>query len=251
MVSAMQRKGIASVPLLVATVATACAIANDPQVEFWPTGADAGSSPGAGGSGEVAGGGIAPLDSSALAGSRSVGASQGTGGSVGAAGSVGFGGSQVTADSGAPPLTGVCSLQVSVTTVTNNGRYSPRNVGAIWIAAASGGFVKTLAKWGTVRSTNLTAWTSATWTAGLFGNTVDAVTGATASTHQTHMATWNCADTKETIVPDGPYSVHFEMTDQNSTGPSTSVSFTKGPTPFSLSAPDMPNFKGITLVLTR
>jgi hypothetical protein len=137
-----------------------------------------------------------------------------------------------------------------VTTVTDNGNYSPRNIGAIWVARSSGTFVKSLAVWARSRINHLTLWNSATRAAGLGGNTVDAITSATLSSHQTHNVTWNCADTKEVAVPDGAYRVYFEMTDDNVTGPNMYVDFAKGPSPLTVSPPDAQYFKGIKLVFT-
>ena len=135
-------------------------------------------------------------------------------------------------------------------TVTANGNYSPRNIGAIWIAKASGGFVKSLAVWARTRIRYLTLWNSQTSSAGVSGNTVDAITGATLSSHQTHKVTWNCTDTSRNPVPDGAYRVYFELTDRSGTGPNGFVNFTKGPMPFSLMPPDLNNFKAISMVYT-
>jgi hypothetical protein len=149
---------------------------------------------------------------------------------------------------GAPTNLGPCSFSVSVLTVETGGKYAPDNIGAIWIADGGGTFVKSLAVWAKKRISHLTAWTDATTQAGLDGNTVDAVTSATLSSHRTHQVSWNCTDTNEKVVPDGPYSVHFEVTDKNSSGPTASVPFTKGTKPITLSPPDEPNFKEIQLV---
>jgi hypothetical protein len=141
-----------------------------------------------------------------------------------------------------------CSLSVTVTTVTDNGNYSPRNIGAIWIATGSGAFVKTLAVWASRRISHLTMWGSATAQAGRSRNTVDAITGATLSSHQTHKVTWNCSDTTKAKVRGGPYRVYFEMTDDNLSGPNMFVNFTMGSTPFNLSPPNGMYFMGINLV---
>jgi hypothetical protein len=127
-----------------------------------------------------------------------------------------------------------CSLSVTVTTVTDNGNYSPRNIGAIWIATGSGAFVKTLAVWASRRISHLTLWGSATAQAGRSRNTVDAITGATLASHQTHKVSWNCSDTNKAKVRGGPYRVYFEMTDDNLSGPNMFVNFTMGSAPFNL-----------------
>jgi hypothetical protein len=142
---------------------------------------------------------------------------------------------------------GSCSLQVTMKTLTDNGGYSPRNVGAIWIATSSGGFVKTLAVWARARLSRLALWNSSTSMAGLSRNTVDAITGATLSSHQTHMVTWTCTDTKEAVVPDGTYRLYFEMDDQNSPGPNGYVTFTKGKTAQTIHPPDQTYFQNISL----
>ena len=149
-------------------------------------------------------------------------------------------------DTGQPPPP--CSLSVTVTTVTDNGEFSPANVGAIWIAQPSGAFVKTLAAWGSTRINRLTLWSSTTAQAGTSRNTVDAVTGATLQSHKSHSVSWTCTDTNEAIVPDGAYRVYFEMDDSNSPGPNTYVDFTKGPSGQTLTPADAPNFTGIQLV---
>ncbi len=212
--------------------------AGDPNGTGGSGGVDPGPDPtgagGSGGTGVTAGMGGAGRDS---------GATDATAGSRGG----GDAGAIVRSDAGAG--TG-CTLAVTLTTVTDNGRYSPRNVGAIWIANGSGKFVKTLGAWARTRISRLTLWSSVSAAAGLSRNTVDAVTSATLSSHQTHNVTWNCKDTTGAVVPDGSYQLSFEMADDNATGPHGTVSFTKGPMPLQMSAPDSPNFKGITLRLT-
>jgi hypothetical protein len=153
-------------------------------------------------------------------------------------------------DAGAtgPSDGGGCSLSVTVTTVTDNGSFSPRNIGAIWIATGTGVFVKTLALWAANRTSHLTLWGSMTAAANLPRNAVDAITSATLSMHETHQVSWNCTNTSEKVVADGPYRVYFEMTDKNASGPNDFVAFTKGPAPESLMPPDAPYFKGISVV---
>jgi hypothetical protein len=145
---------------------------------------------------------------------------------------------------------GPCSLAVTVKTAETGGKYEPDNIGAIWIADDRDVFVKSLAVWGRKRIGHLNAWNDATSQAGLDGNTVDAVTSATLSSHKTHNVTWDCTDTNENVVPDGTYNVHFEVTDKNSAGPTTSFTFTKGAMPVTLTPPDEPNFLAIRLVFT-
>lgn len=137
------------------------------------------------------------------------------------------------------------SLSVSVTTATANGRYAPRNVGAIWITDGGGKFVKTLTEWGSRRRQYLTKWLAASG-----GNTVDAVTSATINSHGTRTGTWNGTNASRAAVADGAYKVCFELTEYDGTGPSDCVAFTKGRMAFTDKPADVTNFKNRSLVYT-
>jgi hypothetical protein len=115
------------------------------------------------------------------------------------------------------------SVTITYTTVDHHGLYSPHNIGAAWIESASGAYVKTLEKWGFVRSAYLVAWLTASG-----GNTVDAVTSASLSTLVTHQATWNMTDVNLQYVPDGDYTLKIEFTDQTSAGPVATFPIRKG-----------------------
>ena len=168
-----------------------------------------------------------------------------TAGRGGSASTGGTGGGGTGGTGGTGGGTGMCSLQVTVTTATANGRFAPNNIGAIWIANSSGTFVKTLAKWAAQRQQYLTVWNAASK-----GNIVDVVSTATAKSHTTHTATWNCTDVSKAQVADGMYKVYFEMTENDAAGPNTSVSFTKGPTAATVTPADATNFKSMKLVFT-
>jgi hypothetical protein len=103
-----------------------------------------------------------------------------------------------------------CSFTFDVTTVTAHGRFSPRNVGAIWIEDASSKFVKTLRKWGVLEIRNATAWTSVS-----NSNVVDAVTGATRLSHGALDAKWDCTDVSRVPVPAGDYKVCVTFAEEN------------------------------------
>jgi hypothetical protein len=136
-----------------------------------------------------------------------------------------------------------CMLTFSVTTASYNGSYGPRNVGAIWISDASGTFVKSLNVWGAKRRRHLTTWNDVSG-----GNTVDAVTGATASNHATRTGIWNCTGADRKPVADGSYRVNVDITEANSgERVMTPLSFTKGPGPVDVTVPDQANFKTIHL----
>lgn len=139
-----------------------------------------------------------------------------------------------------------CALEVSVTTAPHGGRYTPRNVGAIWVADATGAYVKSLDVWGNRRLSHVEAWNAATQAAGVPGDRVDAVTGATVATHRAHLVSWDCTDYLGRLAPDGSYRVYFEVTEANAAGPNHFETFEKGPTPVALQA-SAPSFEGIVL----
>jgi hypothetical protein len=153
-----------------------------------------------------------------------------------------------TSDAAAPPPApsgpaSACMLTFTVTTVSFNGDYSPRNVGAIWISDGGGTFVKSLNVWGNKRRRHLEAWNDASR-----GNTVDAVTAATQSNHGTRTGTWNCTGVDRKPVPDGVYRVNVNFTESNDPGKvMTPLTFTKGPAPIDVRGPDQANFKNIHL----
>jgi hypothetical protein len=141
-------------------------------------------------------------------------------------------------------------LSWSVLTAPAGGQFAPRNIGAIWITNSSGVFVKALARWAAVRATYLTAFNNACKCSML---AADVVSGATAPSHTTHVpdkGPWKCTDSSGAQVPDGDYKIYFEMTDKDGTGPSTSVTFTKGPTAATLTPAGTSNFTNIKLVFT-
>lgn len=134
------------------------------------------------------------------------------------------------------------SATFRVTTVEADQRYDPRHVLAIWVADAQNRFVKTLKKRASRREEYLY-----TWVARSNRNVVDAVTGATLSSHQTHTVTWDGRDTSGHIAPDGEYRIWVEFTAAHEQGPRTSVQFTKGPGEFTVSPPNQNYFRNMTL----
>jgi hypothetical protein len=137
------------------------------------------------------------------------------------------------------------SLSIRLTTVTYNGQYAPRNVGAIWIEDSTGKFVKSVKVWAAARKQYLTNWQTSS-----AGNTVDAVTSATITTHQTHNVTWNCTDVNKAVVANGNYRVRFEFTEANATGKVTAVNFTKGTSSQTITPANETNFTNMQLVFT-
>ena len=132
-------------------------------------------------------------------------------------------------------------LTFTVRTVTDNGTYSPKHVLAIWVEDANG-FVKTRKAMANQRKQYLY-----TWKAASNYNVVDAITGPTLTTHQTHTVTWNCTDLLGNIVPDGDYTVWVEFTGKHAQGPLYNITFAKGPNAQSFSPADETYFKDIQL----
>lgn len=121
------------------------------------------------------------------------------------------------------------SVAFSVTTSNPGHEYDPRNIMAIWVTTDSGGFVKTLKKRAASRQQYLYQ-----WIAGTGQNTVDAITGATLNSHQTHNVTWDCRNTSGAVVADGVYEIRVELTGKNGQGPYTPanhIQFIKGAAP--------------------
>lgn len=139
------------------------------------------------------------------------------------------------------------SLTVSAATSTAGGNYSPKNIVAIWIEDAQGQWVKTLLAYAQTRRTHLNTWEAATTAAGSAFNTVDAVTGATRTSHGTRTCTWDCTDVNGTLLADGTYSIWMELTDKNNTGNYSHFTFTKGPTPESQTPANVPSFSSISI----
>jgi hypothetical protein len=134
------------------------------------------------------------------------------------------------------------TLEFSVRTVELGGRFAPRNIGAIWVESSSGSFVKTLALWARTRERYLVNFLDAT-----NGDTTDAITSATLNSQQTHDVSWDLTDSAGQSAPDGDYRIRVEMTDDNGEGDVTSISFTKGATPQTMSPSDTQHFVSMSL----
>ncbi len=132
-------------------------------------------------------------------------------------------------------------LTFTVRTVTQNGTYAPKHVLAIWIEDADG-FVKTRKAMANQRKQYLY-----TWKAASNYNVVDAITGSTLNSHQTHTVSWDCVDLDGNIVPDGDYEVWVEFTEKHAQGPLYTLTFTKGPNAQSITPPNQTYFKDIEL----
>ncbi|HEY9115900.1 MAG TPA: DUF2271 domain-containing protein [Bacteroidales bacterium] len=132
-------------------------------------------------------------------------------------------------------------LTFTVRTVTDNGTYSPKHVLAIWVEDTDG-FVKSRLVRANQRKQYLYKWVASS-----NNNVVDATTGATLSSHQTHTVTWDCTDLTGAEVPDGEYHIFVEYTDKHAQGPWTMVTFTKGPDEVHITPEDLPYLKDMQL----
>lgn len=138
-------------------------------------------------------------------------------------------------------------LSVSVQTSETGGKYSPRNVLAIWVENSSGDYIKTLLAYADKRKTHLNNWQKSTGDAGSEYNVTDAITGATQNSHSTRSCNWNGIDFKGDVANDGAYKLCFELTDKNETGNYTSISFNKNTEKLSITPPDESSFKSIQI----
>jgi hypothetical protein len=145
----------------------------------------------------------------------------------------------------AQPTEGI--LTVSTTTSTTGGNYAPKHIVAIWVETESGDFVKTLLAYAEKRITHLNTWEASTTKAGSAFNKVDAISGATQSTHGKKSCTWNVTNVSGTLMADGNYVLWMELTDKNATGNFSSFTFTKGTQPISLTPANKPSFSSITI----
>lgn len=128
------------------------------------------------------------------------------------------------------------------TTITAEGAYSPKHVLAVWIEDGKGNFIKSLKVMGVDRKKYLY-----TWNAKSAKNEVDAVSGATLTSHTPDSVSWDCRDVNQKFVADGKYTLAIEYTDQHKQGPVYRAGFTKGTKPFSLKFPDQEYFKNMVL----
>jgi hypothetical protein len=139
------------------------------------------------------------------------------------------------------------TLTVTTTTSEVGGRYKPKNIVAIWIEDGANNFVRTVLAYAQTRKQYLTGWKNATTHAGTPYNIVDAISGATRTSHAYRSCTWNATNLNNQIVQDGIYEIHMEITDQNATGRSASFTFVKGLNSVTLNPADFPSFSGVTI----
>jgi uncharacterized protein (TIGR03382 family) len=117
----------------------------------------------------------------------------------------------------AVPAVGVSTSVAETVTVTatsaptTRGQFAPASVIAIWIEDAAGNFVKTIGRQSAVRTQYLLG-----WIAKAGPNDIDALTGASRTSHVTPVTvTWDAKDKAGVVVPDGQYVIRIEMADSN------------------------------------
>ncbi|HBF87543.1 MAG TPA: hypothetical protein DDX39_02785 [Bacteroidales bacterium] len=137
------------------------------------------------------------------------------------------------------------NLSFSITTSTTGLNFAPKHVVAVWIEDESGDFVKTLKVRANYQINYLYQWKNSS-----SSNTVDAITGATLTSHQTHNLTWDCTDVSGNVVIDGTYKIRVEFSEKNGQGPYTQYTFIKGATSNELNPADETYFKDVSIVYT-
>jgi hypothetical protein len=245
---------------------SACELPPDNSPRFWQATveapADAGTNPlpgsDAGGGGPIfagSGGGGGFSGDQGGAGGVLGGGGAGGGSAAGGSGGAGDAGSPPEvpkeADAGAPlPGGGAtkCTMTVTLTTVTTNLEYAPHNIGAVWIAAADGKYLKSLEVWANRRMSHLDHWVTVTGAAGRDRDTVDAITSATLSRHTSHTSSWDCTSAAGATMVQGTYQLCMEMNESNDAPVAYQcVKFDHGGKAFKLMPPDTQYFKGRSL----
>ena len=133
-------------------------------------------------------------------------------------------------------------LNFSYTTLAKESTFSPKHVIATWVETESGLFVKTLNLNADKRKEHLY-----TWNVQSSGNTIDATTGATLSSHTSHNLSWDMTGTDGVLVDDGNYKLITEFTSEHAQGPLLEVSFSKTENEVSLQPDNQTYFETISL----
>jgi len=137
------------------------------------------------------------------------------------------------------------NVSFTVKTLTYDGDRSPKNIVAIWIEDIDGNFIKTSLLQADRRKEWLITWNNKSG-----GSTVDATTGATLDSHQSHSISWDCTDESGVLVEDGEYKIIVEFTEEHSQGPLTSIAFNKGAEYQNITPDDESNFIDMNLEYT-
>lgn len=110
------------------------------------------------------------------------------------------------------------SLTVTFTTSNPGGSYGNRNVHAVWLEDSQGNFVTTLGNagrrtiWGNTRAHDIHTWYTSNDDA---ASDIIARTGATETSYKTYTLNWDFTDRDGNVIPDGAYTLQFELTNDN------------------------------------
>jgi hypothetical protein len=168
-------------------------------------------------------------------------------GGTGGMGAAGMSGGQT----GGPKPT---KLNFSVTTKPQGGKFTPKNIGAIWIQDASGKWVYTLDWWSSLLNsqwqTKYNSVQGPSYTP-FFGTKAppDVMTSATLTMHKTHSVSWSLKDSNGAEAPDGDYTLVIELTEAEASGQVQEIPFTKGPAPVTMTPADTQYYTGMKLDL--
>jgi len=143
-----------------------------------------------------------------------------------------------------PDPSPLSQLRFRVRTVSGEGRYRPRNVGAIWLEDADQHWVRTLARWGKQRAKWLTEFNAASG-----GDVTDAITTATLPSHEVHELEWDLRDAAGCEVANGQYALRVEVTDWSGTGENIRIELDKDEQPVAFEPPDEATFRDMSVTL--
>jgi len=169
--------------------------------------------------------------------------------------------SDTAADGGVEHARG--SLRVDFTTgLLPPGDYDKagmqENYGVVWIEDDTGAYVTGLTQWGTKYRLRLTTWhfgsgrTPAEPSKGRLGCAdPDIVSQPSIHMHATHSVTWNGTDTARAVVPDGNYTLWFEVQiDERHIQRAVAFPFVKGRMPWTETFPPATPLQMLTLSYT-
>jgi hypothetical protein len=135
-----------------------------------------------------------------------------------------------------------CNVTLNFTTITTNNGCAPKNVLAVWVEDDAGNFIRTVKLNAEKRKQYLYTWNDES-----AGNTVDAVTGATRTSHNAENIVWDGKNISKTVVPDGVYKLFIEFTEEHAQGPVLIIPFTKNTSNSDSTLANQTNFTNINL----
>jgi hypothetical protein len=138
------------------------------------------------------------------------------------------------------------NLELSFSSRSTGGEYSPNHILAVWVENDKGDFIRSLKVRASERKKYLYTWKSAS-----DGNTTDAVTGATISGPTAHKINWNLQSKDKTDVLNGDYVIQMESTDKSSKGAFASFPFIYEDSIISQSFPSEGSFNDVKIVFTE